>query len=147
MIVNGASLLALSPIEDMIAEKRREFGVSWGLSEAGYDVRVKQELTLAPGEFTLASTVERFTMPTVLMGLVKDKSTHARRGLSLLNTTIEPGWAGWLTLEVKNIGNEVIHIPAGCGISQILFLRVSDPVAYEGKYQNQPDEPVPARSA
>ena len=44
MIINGSDLLQRAPIKDMINEKRREHGVSWGLSEAGYDIRVKQDI-------------------------------------------------------------------------------------------------------
>ena len=34
------------------------------------------------------------------MGIVHDKSTWARRGLVVQNTVIEPGWHGYLTIEV-----------------------------------------------
>ena len=83
-------------------------------------------------------------MPPNLVGIVHDKSTWARRGLSVFNTVIEPGWKGFLTLELVYHGVEPLHIPAGSGIAQVIFHRTSDHAEYVGKYQNQRNEPVPA---
>lgn len=161
MIVNGKSLLAAAPIKDMVDQKYRENGVSWGLSEAGYDIRLKQSITFQPenavdkagvwvngkyslGRFVIASAVEEFQMPTDLVGIVHDKSTWARRGLSVFNTVIESGWNGFLTLELVYHGRQVLRIPAGTGIAQVVFHRTTDKASYDGKYQGQPDRPVEA---
>lgn len=164
MIVNGSTLLQAAPIKDMATEKHRSHGVSWGLAEAGYDIRIKQSILFSetdgrrvvaiqlPGEepdfndgrFALASTVERFQMPTTLVGVVHDKSTWARRGLSVFNTVVESGWEGWLTLELVYHGEGSLFIPAGAGIAQVLFHETSRPAYYTGKYSNQPDRPVGA---
>jgi len=90
-------------------EKSFANGLTYGLSHAGYDVRIAEDVELKPGDFTLASTVERFEMPEDLVGMVHDKSTWARRGLSLFNTVIEPGWHGWLTLELVNNGSITVR--------------------------------------
>ena len=145
MILNGQKLLAAAPLSPMLATKEREHGVSHGLSEAGYDLRIKQGVTLTPeSRFTLASTVERFQMPPDLIGIVHDKSTWARQGLSVFNTVIESGWEGWLTLELVYHGNGTLRIPAGAGIAQVIFHRIEEPANYSGKYQGQADMPVPA---
>jgi dCTP deaminase len=161
MIINGKTLYDLKPLDPMIDEKRREHGVSYGLTEAGYDVRVKQEVIFYPQfdtleaacfvdgkhvgkKFAISSTIERFQMPPSLMGIVHDKSTWARRGLSVFNTVIEPKWEGWLTLELVYHGSTHLHIPAGAGIAQVIFHQLIEPASYDGKYQNQPDEPVEA---
>ena len=81
-------------------------------------------------------------MPPHLVGIVHDKSTWARHGLSVFNTVIEPGWKGFLTLELVYHGNEVLHIPAGAGIAQVLFHQVMNPALYTGKYQGQADQPI-----
>lgn len=161
MIVNGATLLDQTPIRDMADRKHRENGVSWGLSEAGYDIRIKQDVIFHPenavekagvwvdgkyamGRFVIASAVEQFQMPKYLVGVVHDKSTWARRGLSVFNTVIEPGWNGFLTLELVYHGRQVLHIPAGTGIAQVVFHSTTDKASYDGKYQGQPDRPVEA---
>lgn len=69
MIYNGKSLLDLAPIEGMLSEKHRAHGVSYGMSEAGYDIRIKQELFLSENaRFSLASAIERFQMPAASSG-------------------------------------------------------------------------------
>lgn len=164
MIVNGQALIAAAPIKDMLDHKAKAHGVSYGLTEAGYDIRIKQDVTFAgpgarkvdvydpgntttvfPGRFALASAIEEFQMPDCLVGYVKDKSTWARKGLSVFNTVIEPGWRGFLTLELVYHGSNDLLIPAGAGIAQVLFHRIERPASYAGKYQGQPDMPVGAR--
>lgn len=95
----------------------------------------------------LLSTMERFTMPNDVVGIVHDKSTWARRGLAVQNTVIEPGWSGYLTLEVTNHGHDVIQCWGGVGIAQIIFHRLDEPtdMPYDGKYQNQERGPQRAR--
>jgi len=121
-------------------------GMSFGLSIAGYDIRLAQELELKPGHFKLGSTVEKFNIPFNILAKVADKSTLARRGLSVYNTVIEPGWKGFLTVELVNNGHHTIKLWAGSPIAQIIFHQLLEPaeVGYEGKYQNQPDKPVEA---
>jgi len=65
----------------------------------------------------------------------------------VFNTVIEPGWEGWLTLELVYHGWKPLHIPAGAGIAQVIFHQTTDRAAYTGKYQNQPDEPVKAKES
>lgn len=143
MILNGKLLLRAAPIKDMVPEKRREHGVSYGLTEAGYDIRIRQSLTLdAATRFSLASAVEEFQMPDTLVGIVHDKSTWARLGLSVFNTVIEPGFFGGLTLELVYHGTGAVYLPAGAGIAQVIFHEIHEPRRYDGKYQGQPTSPV-----
>jgi dCTP deaminase len=156
MIINGSALLEYAPIKGMINEKRREHGVSWGLSEAGYDIRVKQDIVFGcngnlsvdgefvEGNFTIASAIEEFQMPTNLVGIVHDKSTWARQGLSVFNTVIENGFFGGLTLEIVYHGRDGLHIPAGAGIAQVVFHETIERASYSGKYQGQSTDPTPA---
>lgn len=145
MIVNGEDLYQRRPLYPFTDVKCKSNGVSWGLSEAGYDIRIKQGVILHPFKrFTLASTVEKFNMPDDLVAIVHDKSTWARKGLSVFNTVIEPGWKGYLTLELVYHGFKPLNIKAGSGIAQVLFHTIQNPVSYNGKYQNQPDRPVEA---
>lgn len=76
--------------------------LSYGLGPAGYDVRCREGLIMPPGAFALASTVEHFDVPTDVVATVHDKSTLARMGLAVQNTVVEPGWRGYLTLELSN---------------------------------------------
>ena len=145
MIVNRGKLLNSRPVWPMYETKQTSGGVSFGMSEAGYDIRIKQDVVLHPFKrFALASTIERFQLDKYLTGIVHDKSTWARRGLSVLNTVIEPGWKGYLTLELVYHGWGILRIPPGSGIAQVIFHEIMCPALYTGKYQDQPDRPVEA---
>jgi len=165
MIVNGVSLLNAAPIKNMLQTKEKKHGYSHGLSEAGYDIQIAQDIIFKPGNrkwlvfpmeptierwqenaewrdriikgrFCLASTLDEFQMPSNLTGIVHDKSTWARQGLSVYNTVIEPGWKGFLTLELSFSGEEPLNIPAGVAIAQVLFHQTVERATYNGKYQN-----------
>jgi dCTP deaminase len=168
MFVNGKSLLKAAPIFDMFESKCRFEGTSFGLSEAGYDIRIKQNIHFVNdaygartvvtdpetgeeatymGHFVLASSMERFQTPHNLVGTVKDKSTWARQGLSVFNTVIEPGWNGFLTLELVYHGFHNLKITSGQGIAQVLYGLLQNEGDYgDGKYQNQESGPVTARA-
>lgn len=167
MVINGKGLHRSSQLLDIPDYKVSHLGVSFGLGEAGYDIRIKQDVTfyrlfgLIPmvktidgekvtrhfGKFALASAIEKFNMSPSCVAIVHDKSTWARRALSVFNTVIEPGWKGYLTLELVYHGRKKLHIPAGAGIAQVIFHLVQEPAHYNGKYQNQENQPVAARSS
>ena len=163
MIINGLELFRLAPIKNMVAEKKIFNGRSYGLSEIGYDIRLKQKVVFHPNKyeptkrfknllikpnegtnFCLASAIEEFDMPNNLMGVVHDKSTNIREGIQVFNTVIEPGWKGFLTLEIAFHGNKPITLEAGTPIAQVIFHEIKEPREYKGKYQNQEDRPVEA---
>lgn len=146
MIISDGSLRDIRPVAPF-HERTRLDGCTYGLSAAGYDVRIAEDVILWPGRFTLASTVERFDMPDDVLGIVHDKSTWARRGIAVQNTVIEPGWTGYLTLELTMHAWRLTRIRAGVGIAQIVFHRLDHPAErpYNGKYQNQERGPQAAR--
>lgn len=165
MIVNRNSLIAAAPIKNMVWDKQNNGLVTSGMSEGGYDISIKQEVMFSSNprvpnqmdcyvdgvykpciRFTLASAIEEFDMPHNMVGIVHDKSTWARKGLSVFNTVIENGWKGFLTLELVYHGQEELIIPAGSGIAQVVFHQTTDLCQYTGRYQNQPNEPVSAKN-
>lgn len=144
MILPAQAIRKIKPITPF-HERTVVNGMSFGLSHAGYDVRIAEDVYLTHGAFSLASTIEYFDIPNDVVAMVHDKSTWARRGLSLFNTVIEPGWKGYLTLEL--VSNFVpLRINAGDPIAQIVFMRLEEPTEtpYSGKYQNQKAGPQPA---
>lgn len=127
------------PMISPFAERTEAQGMTYGLGPAGYDVRIAETFTIAPSDFYLASTMERFSMPTSMLGMVADKSTLARMGLAVQHTVIEPGWRGWLTLELTNHGHRPITLTAGMPIAQVIFhlLDHATDSPYNGRYQDQ----------
>jgi dCTP deaminase len=145
MIASGQTLKLLQPVQPF-CERTKHNGMTYGVGPAGYDVRIAQTIDLEPNGFTLASTLEKFVMPNFLVGIVHDKSTLARLGIALQNTVIEPGWSGFLTLEITNHSEKRVIITEGTPIAQIIFhmtdMHVENP--YSGKYQDQQSGPVAA---
>lgn len=141
MILSAATLRRLKPVWPFV-ERTIFNGMSFGLSSAGYDIRIAQDNILGPNEFRLGSSVERISLPNNVMAFLTDKSSFARRGLSCFNCVLEPGWSGHLTIEMKNQSWETINIPAGSPIAQIIFQYVDDQTeGYSGKYQFQGPQP------
>ena len=145
MIINGKKLLELAPIKDMLDHSEIANGVSYGLSESGYDIRCANDIVFKPkehnGRFRLDVSMEEFQMPDNLLGSVCDKSTFARAGVSVKNTKIKPGWRGHLTIELFYEKDDDFTIKAGTSVCQIIFEETYESVAYSGIYQDQGSDP------
>jgi dCTP deaminase len=81
-----------------------------------------------------------------LVARLEGKSSLGRLGLLIHSTAgyVDPGWDGYLTLELSNVANLPITIYAGMKIGQISFFRLTTPavLAYgssepKSKYQGQ----------
>jgi dCTP deaminase len=84
---------------------------------------------LHPGEFVLGSTRERVRLPDDMVARLEGKSSLGRLGLLIHSTAgyVDPGWDGYLTLELSNVANLPITIYPGMKIGQISFFRLSSP--------------------
>ncbi len=104
-------------------------------------------MTITPGSFCLIASEEYFQMPDNVAAEVKDKSSWARVGVALQNTFIDPGWCGFLTMELSHHGRVPQRLLPGDPIAQIVFylLTQSTEQPYRGKYQNQERGPQEAR--
>src|SRR5260221_4426867 len=106
MILSSQSIryfcVNFSMLSPFCERAQHESGMSYGLGPCTYDVRLAQDLRVQARCFILASTLEHFKMPDNICATVMDKSTLARRGVALQNTHIDPGWTGFLTLEISN---------------------------------------------
>lgn len=167
MTILSAQSITLRNIIKPFYGRMVERGMTYGLSSAGYDVRLSMEGQIGNArcmrrqdklseryriydhDFWLASTIEHFHMPDDVLGIVHDKSSWARRGLAVQNTVIEPGWRGYLTLELTYHGpfDKEIILQHGDPIAQIVFhkLDASTVLPYEGKYQDQEAGAQPVR--
>jgi dCTP deaminase len=118
-------------------------------------VQVEDEspFILHPGEFVLASSLERIRLPDDLVGRLEGKSSLGRLGLLIHSTAgfIDPGWDGHVTLELSNVANLPITIYYGMKIGQLSFVQLSEPAETPygagelgSKYQGQ-EGPTPSR--
>lgn len=99
---------------------------------------------IKPGEFLLAQTDEKITLPNHLGMFFDGRTTLARLGLTIHQTAtfIFPGHTNSIiTLELKNDGNHEIVLEKGLRIGKGIFFRSEVPVeiAYKdrGNYPEQ----------
>jgi dCTP deaminase len=116
-----------------------------GLTEV-VEVADPDPFILHPGEFVLGSTLERVAIPDDMVARLEGKSSLGRLGLLIHSTAgyVDPGWDGFLTLELSNVANLPITIYPGMKIGQISFFRLSTPAERpygstetRSKYQGQ----------
>jgi dCTP deaminase len=110
-------------------------------------IRIGSEgFIIHPGEFVLGSTMERVTLPNDLAAKLEGRSSFGRLGLIIHATAgyVDPGFSGWLTLEISNISRLPIRIYPKTRIAQICFIQMSSSVMnpygsekLKSKYQGQ----------
>ena len=109
---------------------------------------------LHPGEFILGSTLENIEIPADLVARLEGKSSLGRIGLLIHSTAgfVDPGFSGYLTLELSNVANLPIKIYPEMKIGQISFYYLNSPSeseygsdVYGSKYQGQ-EGPTPSKS-
>lgn len=101
-------------------------------------------ITLAPGQFILASTIEIFHLPNDISAQFLLKSSIARNGLDHLAATwCDAGWHGSaLTLELRNVTNyHRLKLTPGMFLGQIKFYKHTEvdhehSYAGRGRYNN-----------
>jgi dCTP deaminase len=164
-------------IEPFVENQVRDNVISYGVSSYGYDVRIADEYKIftninstivdpkhfdprsfvdfkgevcivPPNSFALGRTVEYFKIPRKTMTICVGKSTYARCGIITNVTPLEPGWEGYITLEVSNTTPLPAKIYSGEGIAQILFFESDEEclISYadkKGKYQRQTGVTLP----
>ncbi len=130
--------------------------LSYGLSSAGYDVRLERQFKIfkntkcqiidplnmtddyyddhegdfciiPPNGYILGLTMEWFNIPRDVIVTALGKSTLARCGAIVNVTPIEPGWKGKVVIEIANASNIPIKIHSGMGVAQFVFHKTSQP--------------------
>lgn len=94
---------------------------------------------LHPGGFVLGSSLEYLGFPSDLMAYVIGRSSLGRLGLIVATAVlVQPGFSGYLTLEITNLGNLPIVLYPGLRIAQLVFhtLNCIETLPYKGKYSH-----------
>ena len=112
-------------------------------------IKLDQPYYMAPGEFILAHTQEKFNLPNNISAEFRLKSSGARSGLNnLFACHCDPGWHGsTLTLELHNVlKHHAIKLTPGMRIGQMLFhyhiVPVPDDRSYAARGRYNKDESV-----
>jgi dCTP deaminase len=147
LILSAQTIRKLVVITPFNEEQVGPLGLSYGLGPAGYDVRLQDKLVLEAHGWELGSIIEHIELPANVVASVHDKSSWARLGVTVQNTTVEPGWHGWLTLELSNHSAKQVVLPAGVPIAKLRFQFLDEATerTYNGRYQDQGRGPRPAK--
>lgn len=115
-------------------------------------VKDKEPFILQPGDFCLATTVERFTLPDNLLARLEGRSSLGRLGIVVHSTAsiFEPGWDGVVVMELGNLGRMPVALYPGMRVCALTFeeLTTSADIPYNkkksAKYSGQ-KSPLPSR--
>ena len=108
----------------------------------------KDSAVIQSNGFLLALTLEYFKFPSDLCGMVKQKSSLGRLGLSCSNGDagwVDPGFEGHIVLELVNNGPFAIRLTSGMAIGQLVYMYTTanpievKPEVYSGNFQKQQD--------
>ena len=114
---------------------------------------IEEPFVLHPGEFVLGTTFEKVSLSNKVVARLEGKSSLGRIGLLIHSTAgfVDPGFSGYLTLELSNVANLPIKIYPEMKIGQISFYYLNSPSEskygsdiYGSKYQGQ-EGPTPSR--
>jgi dCTP deaminase len=118
-------------------------------------VSPNRPFVLKPGEFVLATTMEKICVPDYLAAKIEGRSSTGRLGLMVHSTAgwIDPGFHGEVTLELSSLAQLPMLLRPGMPVAQLCLFRLSSPaqVPYgspelNSRYQNQKGA-TPARIA
>ena len=95
---------------------------------------------LLAGEFILASTNEKLTLPANMAGLITGRSSYSRMGLSveLSQNILQPGHNDVVALQIKNNLPFDIRIYPGTRIAQVAMFRLTGPSKFPYETKKKP---------
>lgn len=101
-----------------------------------------------PGEFVLGIIKEYIKVPNDLVGTVDGRTSLGRLGISIHTTSagINPGWEGFLTLEISNIGKLPVALYPGMRICKVSFVKLTSPAEKPYKVDKYKSPSVPEES-
>ena len=83
-----------------------------------------------PSQVVVATTLEYISLPNNVYADVISRSSYARLGLHI-NTMLEPGWRGCVSIELCNQGNTPIELVVGSRIVQARLVEVDSSSTYQ----------------
>lgn len=82
-----------------------------------------KEFILHPHQFVLATTLEYVSLPMDFYGLILGRSSWGRLGLNIATaTTVQAGYRGCVTLELRNLGETPLPLRVGIRVAQLCLI-------------------------
>ncbi|MEK7597810.1 MAG: hypothetical protein AAB441_04165 [Patescibacteria group bacterium] len=98
--------------------------------------KTKNIYIIKPGEYLLATTIEKVNTPLDITINFKPRTTTFRSGLFLRTGNVAPGYCGKLTFAIKNEGPLPVTLEMGCRIVHAQFEWVDGGGSqYKGQWQ------------
>jgi dCTP deaminase len=94
------------------------------------EVLKSEAFILQPGDFVLATTIERIALSDDLLARLEGRSSLGRLGIVVHSTAsvFEPGWDGTVVMELGNMGRMAVALYPGMRICALTFEELSSPV-------------------
>lgn len=105
---------------------------------ASHEPRATKQKTvsLRPGQYYLAQTLEAVNTPHDLMPVVYPRTSLFRAGILMLNSKTDPGYKGKLTFGMVNLSPFPVKLQMGARICNMVFFKIDgETVAYRGQHQ------------
>jgi len=101
-----------------------------------YEAGKKKSIVINPGDFLIATTIEKVNTPLDITINFKPRTTTFRSGLFLRTGNVAPGYCGKLSFAVKNEGPMPVTIEMGARIVHAQFEWVDGGgTQYKGQWQ------------
>lgn len=102
------------PVRSFFQETRRDLG---------------ERFVVYPGQVVLATTLEYICLPSNVYADVLSRSSYTRLGIAI-NTMVQPGYRGCISLELFNHGNNPVELMVGSRICQIRLFECNSNEGY-----------------
>jgi len=108
------------------------------LNPAGYDLRLKNTVTIEPGIQELVVTIERIELDLSVVGFLNIRSSLAREGVIGSLALVDPGFRGQLTVALFNASKQRVKIKRDERFVQIALAKLGGRAKrrYVGRYQD-----------
>jgi deoxycytidine triphosphate deaminase len=150
-------ILELGIVQNVIDHKVEDCLYSYGIEPCGYTARLNDKylfdgiegevqidkngtsyILIYPGIPYVLATIETFTFPNNITGMIFCKSSLIRQGMAGFFGAIEPGYNGNISSLFYNFSTKAILLKPGQGFIQIQFEKLykKPKSIYTGRYQN-----------
>jgi dUTP pyrophosphatase len=90
--------------------------------DVGFDLRVAIPLEISPDDSVLVGCGVYFSIPHGFVGLVRERSSSAVRGLRTSGGVIDPGYRGEIKVNLSNVSKGTIKLEKGERVAQVIIL-------------------------
>jgi len=117
--------------DEMLKPERQHY------DDGGVDLKVSEDIELPPKELKVVRTGVKVEIPFGYVGLLKDRSGLASKGLMSLGGVIDSGYRGEIKALLINTSNETMTFKRGDRVIQLIVARIDTTVYY---HKGVPDD-------